>query len=97
MRGRDPHDLLRRALAALAPDAAFGASSTVAWSSATFTGARHSVELSFDGPAAQDQARRFNAQLADHEFALRGHLVADIICSTRDTGLTVEALTIEDA
>jgi hypothetical protein len=47
------------------------------WASVTFSGARHTIVLSFDGEAGVDAADQFIAALPDHEFALGDKLVAD--------------------
>jgi len=47
------------------------------WSSATFSGSRHSLALSFTGERAIDAGEALIAALPDHEFAIPGHLVAD--------------------
>jgi len=48
-----------------------------AWSSITFTGTRHEITLSFRGRDAVDAGEILIADLADHEFAIPGQLVAD--------------------
>jgi hypothetical protein len=67
------------------------------WASATFIGARHLIRLKVPH-AAVDALRE---GLEEHEFAIPGHLVADVVVASRhDAGgfvtLEVEALTIED-
>ena len=68
-----------------------------AWSSATFSGARHGFHLAFQGVAAVAAGERFIAALPDHEFRLCGRLVADatITAAHHDLGngprLTVDA------
>lgn len=47
------------------------------WASATFSGARHSLRLAFEGQPAIGRGEAFIAALPDHEFALPGRLVAD--------------------
>ncbi|MED5545507.1 MAG: hypothetical protein VX309_07130 [Pseudomonadota bacterium] len=47
------------------------------WSSATFAGARHTVALTFQGSEAIEDGEQFIEALADHEFVIPGHLVAD--------------------
>ncbi|MDE1914605.1 MAG: hypothetical protein KGJ57_03980 [Sphingomonadales bacterium] len=47
------------------------------WASATFSGTRHTITLSFSGLAAVAAAEEFIATLPDHEFTLSGRLVAD--------------------
>jgi len=47
------------------------------WASITFAGARHRVEIAFEGAAAVEAGEAFIAALPDHEFAIPGQLVAD--------------------
>lgn len=47
------------------------------WSSATFSGARHSFRLAFEGAEAVAAGEALIAALPDHEFHVRGRLVAD--------------------
>jgi hypothetical protein len=47
------------------------------WASATFSGTRHTVALSFDGNDAMSAAEQFIVDLPDHEFTVPGQLVAD--------------------
>jgi hypothetical protein len=68
-----------------------------AWASATFTGARHQLEcIAERGPALD----AWLSALPEVEFALRGHLVADIHVAERIDGdavaLRIEALTVEE-
>lgn len=75
------------------------------WASITFTGARHSAAIRLEGPGAEAAADRFADGLAEREFRLRGHLVADIALVRRERPphgdgwalLAIEALTVEDA
>jgi hypothetical protein len=73
------------------------------WASITFAGERHRVLLCLPGPGAQAAVDAFLEGLEDREFALRGHVVADIEATgiQRDGDgqirLTLEALTIEDS
>ncbi|MDO6416355.1 hypothetical protein Q4F19_18360 [Sphingomonas sp. BIUV-7] len=69
------------------------------WASATFSGARHRLEICLPSAAA---VAAFEDGLADAQFALRGHLVADIVVAGRraagaGTLLEIEALTIEES
>lgn len=103
MRGRDAHQLLLRAIrTAAGGDAEVGAASSVAWSSATFQGARHRIMIDLAGPEAEARATRLSRRLSGAEFALPGHLVADVAITARyrnaaAAGFTVEALTVEEA
>jgi hypothetical protein len=47
------------------------------WASATFSGVRHSIVLSFSGYDAVAVGERFIAALDEHEFDIPGQLVAD--------------------
>ncbi len=47
------------------------------WASITFVGARHRVNLLFDGAEAVEAGECFIAFLPEHEFAIPGQLVAD--------------------
>lgn len=49
----------------------------VPWSSITFTGARHTLMLSYSGTAQVDGGEAMIAALPDHEFTIPGQLVAD--------------------
>jgi len=69
--------LLEAILVLAGPLARFERHGERPWSSATFSGARHSFRLSFDDPAAVAAGEAFIAALPDHEFVLRRGLVAD--------------------
>jgi hypothetical protein len=93
----DPHDRLAKALTALAGCEIIESNQT-AWASATFSGARHRYLF---GMSAHGQPGAFD-NLADIEFDLPGHVVADIVLSERQNHdgirrITIEALTVEDA
>ncbi|MGV3510535.1 MAG: hypothetical protein ACO1OX_00890 [Novosphingobium sp.] len=47
------------------------------WASITFSGARHRLVLRFAGSDAVSDGERMIAVLPEHEFKLRGRLVAD--------------------
>lgn len=47
------------------------------WSSTTFSGARHQFALTFEGCEAVAAGEHLIAALPDHEFRVRGRLVAD--------------------
>lgn len=72
------------------------------WASVTFAGARHRLRLRLEGERSGDSADAFLAGLAEREFVLRGHILADILllCDDRREGgtirLTLEALTVEE-
>jgi hypothetical protein len=72
------------------------------WASITFSGERHRLTLCLPGPGAEAAADTFLDGLEERDFALRGHILADIEAtgSQRDADgqvrLTLEALTVED-
>lgn len=68
------------------------------WASATFTGARHLLTLASQASPALD---RWIAALPEAEFALRHHLVADMVVQSvaRDAAevmIALEVLTVEE-
>lgn len=73
------------------------------WASATFSGMRHAMRVRFSGSEGVAQGEWLAAILPEHEFRIRGHLVADLTIAQvhrRDEGepamtLTIEALTVE--
>jgi hypothetical protein len=69
-----------------------------AWASATFAGARHELDFVAERSAALDT---WLSALPEAEFALRGHLVADINVDERIDSdavtLRIEALTVEES
>jgi len=81
----------------------FESATSRAWASITFAGERHRLVLRLPGPGAQAAADAFLDGLADREFSLRDHILADIEATdmARDVDgevrLTLEALTVEDA
>ena len=97
---------LRRALRSyfegLGAPVAFESSTSRPWASITFSGERHHLTLCLPGPGAQAAVDAFLDGLAEREFALRGHVLADIEAAgiQRDADgqirLTLEALTVED-
>ena len=50
------------------------------WSSVTFSGKRHEIELEFKGEAAIEAGEQMIEALPQHEFSIPGHLVADASC-----------------
>lgn len=100
----DPATALIRAVLSLAGgDAALEEHRGITWASATFTGMRHVMRLRFEGERAVSSAQWLTCILPEHEFAMSGHLVADIAVAEthrRDEGtpavtLIIEALTVE--
>lgn len=75
------------------------------WASATFTGARHEISFRLEGEQAESAASAFAEGLQAAEFALRGHILADILIVDREPAvetaggtsvrLRIEALTVE--
>lgn len=101
-RGPDAATLIERAL--IAQSRAAGCSMAVAaaestrWSSATFVGARHLLRLSCVRSAALEA---WLGGLAEADFVLRGHLVADLVieCVHRQgeaVTVSLEILTVEE-
>lgn len=96
---RDAQSLLLRALrghGAALPD--LRNAHTDAWASATFAGARHRFAFAPVEPARADALAD---AIGSAEYALPGHLVADIVVASRavsreGVALTIEALTVED-
>ena len=74
------------------------------WASATFSGTRHEVVLSFSGAEAVTAGERFIDALPEHEFTITGNLVADaVIAAVEHTALpepklevTAELLLLEE-
>jgi len=93
----DPHIRPGNALKALIGGEIMESRQT-AWASATFSGARHHYVLGISGHAQPNALDN----LAEVEFDLPGHIVADIALSERHRQqdvqrITIEALTVEDA
>lgn len=88
MRRADPHRALIRALVARYPGLLVLAGTSEPWASVTYTGARHTLTCGA-GPDL--------AGIEEAEFALPGHIVADIGFERNDDRLMIEALTIEAA
>ena len=76
---------------------------SIDWQSLTFVGERHRCSLRIQGPDSHRIAARLISGLADAEFEIPGHIVADVAVvagPTRQadgaTMLSIEALTIAD-
>ena len=102
---RDAATALIRAVLMLAPGLAeLEEHRGTCWASATFTGMRHLLRLRFSGAAAVQAGEHLAAALADHEFRIAGHIVADIALAERRLRsegtpaltLIIEALTVEN-
>lgn len=95
--GRDSERALITALAAAALAAhitlSINAMRALPWESATFSGARHVLDVALTGEAGRIEA--WLAGLAEAEFVLAHHIVADLVVAARGTeGATIEALTV---
>ncbi len=75
-RGPDAGTLLANALTLGGPEVTVTAREATPWASATFAGARHKITLEAPRSSALDI---WLEQLPETEFALRGHLVADLV------------------
>lgn len=66
------------------------------WASATFHGTRHTITLIFNGPDGAAAGSEFIASLPDHEFTIRGQLVADAAVSeVTHVALPTERMVVE--
>lgn len=80
--------------------------SSEAWSSATFTGHRHRLDLKLRGPGEIAGLReRLEVRLRDPDIDIRGHVLVDMALVRAETRvdddgeicrLSFEALTVED-
>jgi len=73
------------------------------WRSLTFAGERHRIDLRIPGPGAAPIVEQLTRDLGEAEFAVPGHIVADIgvegaMIEHADgaISLTIEALTVEE-
>jgi hypothetical protein len=71
------------------------------WTSATFVGDRHELQLRLRGEGARAAAGRFSTNLDARGFNLRGHILADISLVAIEpieggTRLRLQALTVEN-
>jgi hypothetical protein len=82
---RSTCERLREELQALARGhALFVAHSEKSWASITFAGARHRLDLAFEGAEAVEAAENFIAYLPEHEFAIPRRLVAEAAVTAVD-------------
>ena len=65
------------------------------WASATFSGTRNTIALSFDGGSAVAAGERLIAALPDHEFDIPGQLVADATVVEVDHRIDPPMLAVE--
>jgi hypothetical protein len=88
-------DRLREALLDLARgEATILAHGEKSWASVTFAGARHRLELLFDGAGAVEAGELFIALLPEHEFDILGQLVADAAVTEVDHRLAPPQMTV---
>lgn len=73
------------------------------WQSLTFIGEQHRIRLRIPSPGADEILAALVNGLADSEFSIPGHVVADIALvgeperqEDRSVTLTIEALTVEE-
>jgi len=97
-RGPDVATQLARAIEASGPAVTVARHEASGWASATFSGARHRVTIAARATPGLD---RWLAVLPESEFALRGHLVADVTVASVEKSegrarVVLEALTVED-
>ena len=94
---------LRTCFVELGAPVAFESLVSRPWASITFSGERHRLTLCLPGPGAAAAADTFLDGLGERDFALRGHILADIEATgvQRDADgqvrLTLEALTVEES
>jgi hypothetical protein len=75
---------------------------SVDWQSLTFTGERHEFTLRLPAPDAGEALARLSEGLAEAEWQLHGHVVADIVivattpASDGSILVDIEALTLND-
>lgn len=82
----DARRALLRALRARWPGLVLRTADSEPWASITFTGERHRLVFA---PGVD------LAGIEEAEFALQGHLVADIVAKVNAAEITIEALTIQ--
>lgn len=73
------------------------------WASVTFSGARHKVAFALHGPGAATAADAFLGVMREAEFALPGHILADLALVGEERSadgehvqVRLEALTVQD-
>jgi hypothetical protein len=98
---RDCHGRLIASLIGLAgEDCTVPDSGLTPWASATFIGARHAITLLLEGEDSGVRAQALAAILPESDFAIPGHIVADlsvdgIAPDPQGARLTLSILTIE--
>jgi hypothetical protein len=102
----DPTTALIRAVRARFDDFTVEEAASRSWASGTFAGTRHRLTFRSEGEDVEASADAFLVDLADAEFDLRGHILADIALVSHTIGqgasgplarISLEALTVEDA
>ena len=94
-----PHRRLGRLLARELPHGlTLGASSLRPWASANFIGARHIFPCVAEGGDSETLCRSLHARIADADWKLAGHIVADVAIEPAGAAgaLRIEILTVED-
>ncbi len=92
---RGPRELLADALRALANGhGRIVRHEEKSWASITFAGSRHRVELEFAGEEGVEAGECFIAFLPEHEFTIRGQLVADAAVMEVDSVAQPPKLTV---
>lgn len=94
-----PHRRLRHLLLRELPAGlAVGASIFRPWASASFVGARHIFPCTLAVGDAVLMRRALDDRLSATEWALAGHIVADVVveCGDQPDRLRIEILTVED-
>ncbi len=64
------------------------------WASITFAGARHRIRMVFEGDDAVEAGECFIVFLPEHEFTIRGQLVADAAITQVDSSASPPKLTV---
>lgn len=77
---------------------------SVEWHSLTFDGERHEIAMRFTGADSPARAQRMLSGIEDHEFAIPGVTVVDIVVAgqSRDSAdgsvrVAIEALTLDES
>lgn len=83
---KDVHKALLRDICLRHPNLVLRSSRSEPWASVTFTGERHAYAFAPGAPPTG---------LSEAEFALRGHVVADLTVEQKEGEMVVEVLTIE--
>lgn len=105
MRSRAAAELLRALIARTALDderITIGRVHSIDWQSLTFIGERHEFSLAITGPDARAALALFRDGLAEVEWQLVGHVVADLVIVSEQAAsdgtivVGIEALTLTD-